>query len=924
MDGHRFFSKFRYILAELYLETASANRIVSDAGLNLTQIPFDPTPVNYWHNILVKAIENERLDALLTVAIEEYRQNEILSHTYEAYQEFTASGGSIEVEILAEHQVPPPPEPSRPPEILGFIGRDSELRYFAERIKEDNLAVITGMPGVGKTALASKLTGWVADHSERIFWHSFHEGEGVDTFIWSLAGFLAWHDRSDVWQLLQSIRLSGGKLPPVKILFDNLVQLLTNGNFLLCFDDFHNVYDDTELNHIVDRLTALLNKNFLSIIITSRHTPNFVRFSDFKPLEGLSIDDTNSLLVARGIHLTEIQIDALHANTAGNVEFLTLAIEALRQAKDPDDLISHLASTDDVAHYLLNEVDDVLSGQERTTFRAVAVLLGHPATRDAIEAVLNGRNIWRVLHNLYERHLLIAQETDIGRTYSLHAILREFYYESISRRQRRTMHHQAGNYYADEETDLLLSAIHFERAGEYERAVEQATTDVWEIINRGKSRTLEQLLDRIELDLLDSIPHVQISIAQGEVYTVLGEEQLARHNLLNAWSQLAGLTNESVVQELRARNCQGMGSLLLYSSPKEALDWLLRGLSNSAMVDNFRLAQLRTLAGAAYLELGEYSLALESLEHALNMLPPKASWHRGHIFQILQLIYLQRGDLTQAESFGLRGLKISQQVHHHIQVQEIISNLGVIKFIKGDWQGGIADFQKSLTLAEQLGNESLVIGLTINLGLAHLNTGDDDVALRYLSSGLERARQANQNRSHITVLCHLADLYIRKEQPDQALQYVDEAEQLARQIDDTVILAEIYRFRALIAMTTENYETAHTHAEQSVTFAREAGMTLEFGMSLRVLGQTLINTKQLEPGYATYEESIEILDNEDPYETARTKMEYGLALLLNSNLDLGRQMLNGARSTFQKLGAKRDLQIIEKTKQFYPYDNMNS
>ncbi|MEZ4662257.1 MAG: phosphotransferase [Caldilineaceae bacterium] len=84
-----------------------------------------------------------------------------------------------------------------------FVGRDAELTAYAERLQAQRFAAISGMAGVGKTALAAVLTDWVAT-PEKVFWHSFHEGDGINTIIWKLAAFLAHHGAGDLWRLLET------------------------------------------------------------------------------------------------------------------------------------------------------------------------------------------------------------------------------------------------------------------------------------------------------------------------------------------------------------------------------------------------------------------------------------------------------------------------------------------------------------------------------------------------------------------------------------------------------------------------------------------------------------------------------------------------------------------------------------------------
>ena len=84
-------------------------------------------------------------------------------------------------------QVPPPPEPVRPPDVSVFVGRERELAYYTDILATAHFAIIAGMPGVGKTALAARLAFQVAADPGRILWHQFHEGESIEAIIWQLA-----------------------------------------------------------------------------------------------------------------------------------------------------------------------------------------------------------------------------------------------------------------------------------------------------------------------------------------------------------------------------------------------------------------------------------------------------------------------------------------------------------------------------------------------------------------------------------------------------------------------------------------------------------------------------------------------------------------------------------------------------------------
>ncbi|MEZ4713528.1 MAG: phosphotransferase [Caldilineaceae bacterium] len=257
-----------------------------------------------------------------------------------------------------------PPEPARPPRADNFVGRDAELTAFAEQIQAQRFAVISGMAGVGKTALAAVLTDWVAA-PEKVFWHSLREGDGINTIVWKLAAFLAHHGVNDLWRLLETARQTGGQPPPTDTLIDYLLQLLRPQNYLLCFDDLHVVEEDPAFEQFLGRLRQTQTDSALMLLITTRRLPAFVAQAHAEPLRGLPLADTQRLLRAHGLALDPSLQAELQQRTDGNAQFLTLAINILQQAADPVQLLERLAETDDVERYLLSRVDEGLSGVER-------------------------------------------------------------------------------------------------------------------------------------------------------------------------------------------------------------------------------------------------------------------------------------------------------------------------------------------------------------------------------------------------------------------------------------------------------------------------------------------------------------------------------------------------------------------------------
>ncbi len=360
-------------------------------------------------------------------------------------------GGIINIQSLTLNlthtvEIPPPPRPDRPPELDEFVGRARELAYYAEMLAVHHLAVISGMAGVGKTALAVTLARQ-SSQADYIFWHSFRAGEGFEVIIWKLAAFLAWHGQEELWRMLQSARQTGGQPPPPETLFDYLLQMVEGRTYLLCFDDLHLVEDDPLLIRLVERLRAALAAGRLSLVITARRVPAFMQMMEADILAGLNVEDARLLLTRWELLLPGPLFDRLYAHTGGNAQFMTLAMNVLRQETDPAGTIDRLAESDNIERYLLAEVEERLTEQEQAVMSAVAAFMGYPGSQDAIEALLDGESVRRTLRQLADRHLLIVRAGARGREYQQHAMVQAFYYDLLSRARRRMLHLRAAAFY---------------------------------------------------------------------------------------------------------------------------------------------------------------------------------------------------------------------------------------------------------------------------------------------------------------------------------------------------------------------------------------------------------------------------------------------------------------------------------------------
>ncbi|RME50050.1 MAG: hypothetical protein D6796_03785, partial [Caldilineae bacterium] len=798
---------------------------------------------------------------------------------------------------------PGPPEPVRPPAIADFAGRTAELTALAGRLAEKGLVVISGMAGVGKTTLAAALAEvWQVwqmgkppletvtamspaemenllkkqeEARRNVFWCAFHPGEDLRSLLWKLAGFLAWNGQETLWQMLNSAHQTGSEPPPPETLFDYLFQLLRRRQTLLCLDDFQHIEEDPLLKTFVEHLRQAIREGHLSVIIASRRAPAFVRGEATEPLGGLTAAAVARLAGARGIPLSPEQVAYLHAQTEGNAELLILTFNALRRVENPDRILKRLAESEDIERYLVTEVDAGLSDDERKVMESVAVLLGYPATRDAIETVLDGGGIRRLLRDLTDRYLLLLDKRDLDRAYLEHPMVQTFYYDTLGRRQRRAMHRLAAQYYETEEPDPFKAALHYQRAGEAEKAAGLATARVWQFINRGQARPLRQLLALFSDRQLAADSWASVNLALGDVCGFLHEPEQAEEHYRTALHTVRTLPLTPANRELKAKICGGMSDLHRDSDPAEAMAWLEQGLDALPDAPSEVKADLLLKRSTLQLHSGDYQTALETVEQASASLPAEDNWLRLGVWVNRGLIYWKLGRLAEAIAATERGLPLVQALNNPFREILLWNNLGIYRDEIGDWAGAIEMYRHALELSEKLNTLKYQLILGSNMAFLLTKLGRFDEAQQHLETSLQLAGDLNLKTMQVQIQSNLADLALRQGDLSRAEAALAEADDLAAALHFNEERPAIERSWAQLHLRRQEAEQALACAEKAVASAQTMEAPLEEGASLRVLALALLANHRPRPAEEAFARSLDLLEGADPYEAARTQFEWG-------------------------------------------------
>ncbi|NJP07214.1 MAG: tetratricopeptide repeat protein [Chloroflexaceae bacterium] len=772
-----------------------------------------------------------------------------------------------------------PSRPLSPPHYEDLLDRADVLAYYREKVETLHFVVITGIPGTGKTVLATLLAHQLTQ-PDKIFWHRFQEQDALASLIWALAGFLAWHGQQGVWQQLQSSRNMGETFDPEHYIH-SLIEMLRHQSSVLCLDDFHLVDMDIGINSFVKELRSGLAQSATRLIMTSQRTPRFVPEGTFKPLNGMSLPETRQLFARHHLVLSDPDVASIHNHLHGNPYWLTLAVDALKQSLDQSSVMNRLLEKrdpEDITHYLQEQTNASLSADERAMMCALTVLRGDSGTKEILAAITLQSDPTPVLERLSERSLVRVNEGYTGKQYSLHDLLRVFYDQHVLEDgERQSLHRRAASSFADSSDELanFKAAQHCYHARDYALALEYYAKDARMLIDIGRGNALQQGLEDVDRAYQQEIRQAQI------------------------------------------RQCYAMGAALRYKSPDRAKERLAQGLDllasqppdqDNAFVQEMT-GHMHRMYGALLTENKEYSRALSHLEQSLRVWSAESDAYADVLIPLANLhIESEEGDDDYGFQCYERALAIYNQTGNDWGKMAVLHNIGIEHDMAGNWERARRCLQQAIQLAEQRGALLYQAQTELSLGTLRMNQGDDAEATVLFEHVIEVARKYHYQTTLVAGLSSLADLKLRSGDTAAALPLLREAQTLAYQEQARDQLAEIYRGWALVSLVQGNLVEAHEHAQEALRTAQENQDRAEQGKSQRVLARVLAATDPAQ-AITAFEASLNILS--DRYEHARTATEFARTLLSLEQHERAHALLQPAHTTFANLGAQRDAAVVE-------------
>ena len=688
-------------------------------------------------------------------------------------------------------------------------------------------------------------------------------------------------------------------------------------------------------------------------------SPEWARWGHYRhlPLGELGEDSQRALLAnLLGVEAPPEELtQAILSRTGGNPFFIEEVVRSLQesgvliQSDGAWVLAADLAEVplpDRVESVILARIAR-LTASSREVLEKASVIgqeFGHRVLEEVQdEAAREGLD--QDLGDLTQRNLIFEVGgwwPDINYTFS-HGLIHQTTYVHLLERFRRTMHRLVaqvlGRLY-DEEAILERLAHHYYHSDDRVSTVRYCLRAARRAAEAWANKTALDWYDRAleKIQSFDKEPpteveqeqgatptqivkwHVEALEGKGEVQSAIGynDEAIAGYERaleLAVDPDVFPVTHRADLYRKMAMAHQDKGE---FDAAQEALDQGLDALGGLMCLEAGRL---HVWTGLIHYRQGRLEQGMESCERGIIVIKQTDNIQDlAQAYNLQGLILHELGRSEEAIGAHERSIALYEEAEYIPGLERAYSNLGCVFQDLSRWDEALRYFQEAAELSDRTGAEWRRAAAAINLGEIYRRQGKLGQAIE----AYERARQIGETFGFAELvglsLMNLGASYLKKKQAVEARGYLEEGLDTFQRIKADRHLPEVQRYLAELQVMRGQPDEALRPAQESLDRALNLGHQMETGHARRVLGQVYRALGELEAADAQLGQSLAIFEGQNsPYEVGLTLLE--LALLGRAQADaaengeaLREQAIvycDRAMTIFEKLGAKRDLELAQ-------------
>ena len=692
-----------------------------------------------------------------------------------------------------------PPVRSERPRARAIIDRVAQYERCMSALQNRHSIALTGISGVGKTALAAKIADtWAPNEA---FWFTVRPGlnDQLSSLVFALAHFLRDAGASSLWRQLVADRGRLNLAQTMGMLRHDLSQLPQPA--LLCIDESDQLRmesrDGAQILHMLDEVRELA-----PVVFIGQHP--VIETHETFTLLGLTSDDIAEWFSREGVAVSSDDCARVRRATRGNPALIRLLIALQRDGVALNNALTALAAGPSTA-ILLNQLWHRLSETPRKLLCSLSVFDG----ASPIDA-------WANQPAALDGLLAYGLALDDGRGgISVPEIARSFALQRVSAETLALLHLDAA-IVRESRGEFTAAARHYLEAG-------QPSLAIWTWYNRSELETerghapvARELFRRLRADELPDADDARaLALLRAEQFLLTGaaDEAVTELNaatwprahtasaraaeLLGDAFQQQGMSEQALAQYREAFKLASDSQLRqierVHTKAGYTYLYRLRDLDLAQREAGMALCQAHNFAGLAAEEAGEYAAAHAHYEAALTAADsmPNRDAVRAITHSHLGHLFMRQGDAEAA----IRNLEISlrqaRRAGESLNAVYDQMNLANACNVAGRHAEALIQASEALEIARMMSNSFLIAAVSAAAAEAHFGLNQLDEAERLAQLSIREEDEVHRAYG-LTVIGQVQG---RRGQIDAAQRTLDAAIASARESRDRY--AEAYAWRAL-------------------------------------------------------------------------------------------------------------------------------
>jgi tetratricopeptide (TPR) repeat protein len=815
----------------------------------------------------------------------------------------------------------------------GYVGRDYDEHRLEQAFRQNNIVLLQGMAGVGKTELACGFARWLEETQGRtgkMFFMSFEHGATLSHVV-NQVGREVWGDKFSQYRAEQQQQavLKYLKTQPSLLIWDNFEPV---AGFPAGNEPLLNASERDSLQRFLKELRG--GKSW--VLIPSRREERWLdcgyRLLDLRGLREQDVEELAAkilqtagvdraklppeyleLLKLLGGHPFSLRVVLPHLKTQQPKQL----IEALRQGLDtldgtPDKVREKsLTVSLDYSFAKLSErarrhLPFLALFSERLNAHLLSIFFGNPDNQlgQAYCAVF-GENLQKadwlgLLNEAAEAGIL----EHLGDTiYKIHPALPWYL------RQRLSEHHAAQEV---SELEKKLLAFYAEFATRYDQQLISDAQLATFVLRLEEPNLLQNLRLAEQQQFWAGIQAILRVL--GEVYKRIGRKpefkslrqrvlkQIGTHvaeakatgqDAFDLWMYLRG---EDSIEALYTPDLEEAKAIA-----QEILDELT-ALNDSSV--NNKIAIYYHRLGRVVQEQRHFDEAIAYYQKSLQISEDAGdNYNRATDYQELGYVAQEQRRFEEAIAYYQKALQIYQDAGDDYSAAGVYLNLGAIEREQQRFDNAIAYYQKALQIHQYAGDNYYAAHDYNQLGRVAEEQQRFDEAIVYYQKALQTFEDAGDDYKAAYVYHNLGILVKKQGHFDDAIAYYQKALQIYENAQDKYNIANVYHNLGEVAQEQQRFEEAQAYYQKSLHHREDAGDKYKTAEEYYNLGMVAYQQRRFQEMQAFYQKALQIFEDVgDDCKVASIYQHLGIVAYEQHCLEEAKAFYQKALETFEDVG----------------------